>query len=183
MHLYRTSILWAALLAAPVLAAPPSVGQPAPDFTLSSVQGAPVRLSELTAQSPVALIVLRGFPGYQCPLCQRQVQDFLKHASAFTDAGVQLVFIYPGPRDTIDAKARQFLEDKPLPPGVHMLLDPGYEFTALYGLRWDAPRETAFPSTFLIDKGGRVYFQKVAMLHGGRTTAAEIIALLPRRKP
>lgn len=169
----------------PAVAAPPAVGSKAADFRLTSVRGNAVRLSELTAQSPVALIVLRGYPGYQCPLCQRQVHDFVRHAQAFADAGVKVVFVYPGPPDELDAKANQFLQDKNFPGHFEMLVDPGYEFTNLYGLRWDAPRETAYPSTLLIDREGVIYFQKVARMHGGRTTAAEILDLLPKkaRKP
>lgn len=45
--------------------APPAVGDKAPEFTLRSVAGTEVRLSELVAQGPVALVVLRGYPGYQ----------------------------------------------------------------------------------------------------------------------
>jgi len=182
LQIYRNLILAAGMLAIPALAAPPVVGQTATDFSLRSVRGSEVRLSELTAQSKVALLVLRGFPGYQCPLCQRQVHDFVKHATAFAEAGVKVVFVYPGPRDAVSAKANQFLEDKNFPESFEMLLDPDYEFTNLYGLRWDAPKETAFPSTFLLEKGGTVSFQKVAKLHGGRTTAAEVLALLPRPK-
>ncbi len=66
---------------------------------------------------------------------------------------------------------------------MELLLDPGYDFTNLYGLRWDAPNETAYPSTFLIDSKGVVFFSKVVKEHGGRTTAAEIIDALPKRKP
>lgn len=182
MRIYKNLIVAAALHAVAALAAPPVVGQSATDFSLRSVRGETVRLSDLTAQSKVALLVLRGFPGYQCPLCQRQVHDFVKHATAFAEAGVKVVFVYPGPRDTVGAKANQFLEDKNFPQSFEMLLDPDYEFTNLYGLRWDAPKETAFPSTFLIEKGGTVSFQKVARLHGGRTTAAEVLDLLPRKK-
>lgn len=182
LQIYKNLILAAGILAIPALASPPVVGQSATDFSLTSVRGSAVRLSELTAQSKVMLLVLRGFPGYQCPLCQRQVHDFVKHAGAFAEAGVKVVFVYPGPRDTVGAKANQFLEDKNFPESFEMLLDPDYEFTNLYGLRWDAPKETAYPSTFLIEKGGTVSFQKVAKLHGGRTTAAEVLDLLPRRK-
>ncbi|MBS1826843.1 MAG: AhpC/TSA family protein [Acidobacteria bacterium] len=170
------------MLAVPVMAGSPVVGESLPDFTLTSTRGKAVRLSELTAGSPVALIVLRGYPGYQCPLCQRQVHDFVKHAAAFEEAGVKLVFVYPGPPDALDTKATQFLQDKNFPDSFEMLLDPGYEFTNLFGLRWDAPKETAYPSTFLIEKGGTLYFQKVAKLHGGRTTAAEVLELLPRKR-
>jgi len=53
----------------------------------------------------------------------------------------------------------------------------------LYGLRWDAPRETAYPSTFLIDRQGVIFFSMIVKEHGGRTTAAEILDALPKRKP
>jgi peroxiredoxin len=157
------------------------VGNKAPEFSLNSVHGTAVRLSDLTAKSPVALIVLRGYPGYQCPFCQRQVQEFIEKQKAFADAGVQVVFIYPGPPADLNSKANEFLEGKNFPESFQMLLDPDYKFTTLYGLRWDAPKETAYPSTFMIDGKGVIYFEKMAKLHGGRTTAAEVIDLLPKK--
>ena len=60
------------------------------------------------------------------------------------------------------------------------MLDPGYEFTNLYGLRWDAAQETAYPSTFLIDRQGVVFFSKIVKEHGGRTTATEILDAMPK---
>jgi len=41
-----------------------------------------VSLANLNHQGPVVLIVLRGYPGYQCPYCTRQVHDFPTSASA-----------------------------------------------------------------------------------------------------
>jgi peroxiredoxin len=165
-----------ALLAAPLLpgAAPPNIGEKAPDFTLPSVAGEPVKFSDLTAKSPVALVVLRGYPGYQCPFCQRQVQDFIESAKEFESMGVQVVFVYPGPPDKLTAQAGEFMANKDFPKSFSMLLDPGYKFTNQYGLRWDAPRETAYPSTFLFDESGTVFYSQVAKLHGGRTSAAVI---------
>lgn len=51
-----------------------------------------------------------------------------------------------------------------------------------YGLRWDAAHETAYPSTFLIDRQGVIFFSKIVKEHGGRTTAAEILDAMPKRK-
>jgi peroxiredoxin len=90
--------------------------------------------------------------------------------------------VYPGPTQGLGARAKEFLADKTLPDNVDLLLDPGYQFTKLYGVRWDAPRETAYPSTFLIDRNGVVVFSKVAKGHGGRTTAAEVLEALPKQK-
>jgi peroxiredoxin len=164
-------------------AAPPTVGDKAPDFKLSTPEGKSVQLSEFAAKGPVVLVVLRGYPGYQCPYCNRQVQDFIQKSQSFAEAGAHVVLVYPGPPQDLGAKANEFLADKNLPENFDLVLDPGYEFTNAYGLRWDAPHETAYPSTFLIDRQGSIFFSKIVKEHGGRTTAAEILDALPKRKP
>ena len=164
-------------------AAPPTVGEKARDFTLSTPEGKHVRLSEVISQGPVVLVVLRGYPGYQCPYCNRQVQDFIQKSQGFTDAGAHVVLVYPGPAQDLGTKANEFLADKKLPDHFDLVLDPDYEATNLYGLRWDAPHETAYPSTFLIDRQGAIFFSKIVKEHGGRTTAAEILDALPKAKP
>jgi peroxiredoxin len=161
-------------------AAPPLVGEKAPDFALSTPEGKSVRLSEAVSKSPVVLVVLRGYPGYQCPYCNRQVQDFIQKAQGFADAGAHVILVYPGPPQDLNAKANEFLADKKLPANFDLVLDPGYEFTNLYGLRWDAAQETAYPSTFLIDRKGVVFFSKIVKEHGGRTTATEILDAMPK---
>ncbi len=166
----------------PTASTPPAVGDKAPDFTLATIQGKKVQLSELTAKSPVVLVVLRGFPGYQCPLCNQQVHGFLKQAQDFANAGARIVLVYPGPSEKLGERASEFLTDKKLPDNFDLLLDPGYEFTNLYGLRWDAPKETAYPSTFLIDQKGVVFFAKISKTHGGRTSAIELIEALAKQK-
>jgi peroxiredoxin len=160
----------------------PSVGDKAPDFALATTDGKEVRLSQRTSSGSVVLIVLRGYPGYQCPYCNRQTQDFIRNSRAFADAGVQVVLVYPGPAQDLGKRAKEFLADKSFPSNFALLLDPDYKFTNLYGLRWDAPHETAYPSTFLIDHDGIIFFSKVAKEHGGRTSASEILEALPRPK-
>jgi len=164
-------------------AAPPAVGEKAPDFKLTTPEGKSVRLSEVMEKGPVVLVVLRGYPGYQCPYCNRQVQDFIQKSQSFADAGAHVVLVYPGPSQDLEARANEFLADKKLPGNFDLVLDPGYEFTSSYGLRWDAPHETAYPSTFLIDRQGVIFFSKIVREHGGRTTAAEIVGALPKPKP
>ncbi len=162
--------------------AAPTVGEKAPDFVLATPEGKSVRLSEAILKGPVVLVVLRGYPGYQCPYCNRQVQDFIQRWQGFADAGARVVMVYPGPPQDLGVKAGEFLADKKFPDNFDLLLDPGYEFTTLSGLRWDAPHETAYPSTFLIDRQGFIFFSKIVKEHGGRSTAAEILDALPKRK-
>ncbi len=161
----------------------PQVGAKAPDFSLATPEGKPVRLFKLIGRGDVVLIALRGYPGYQCPFCQKQVHDFVTHAKAFADRGVQVVFVYPGPGAKLDEHAKEFLsQEEALPANLHMVLDPDYAFTNLYGLRWDAPQETAYPSTFLIDRKGWVFWEKVVKSHGDRTTAEQVLAELGKSR-
>lgn len=143
-----TVVGWGAALPAGGLAAedrPPTVGQPAPPFELPDQAGGRRTLAEFTRQGPVVLLVLRGFPGYQCPICNRQVGQYLADAGKFRQAGATVVMIYPGSAGGLKARAQEFLTGKTLPPNFHLLIDPDYTFTTAWKLRWDAPQETAYP--------------------------------------
>jgi peroxiredoxin len=156
----------------------PAIGEKAPDFLLKNIDGAMVRLADRVANGPVVVVVLRGFPGYQCPYCNRQVADYLKNAERFAEAGARVVLVYPGPAPDLQQRATEFVAGRILPKHFDLLLDPDYEVTNLYGLRWDAPHETAYPSTFVISRAGLVLFRKISKQHGGRTTAAEVLEVL-----
>ena len=162
---------------------PPSVGSSAPDFTLNTLDGQPVRLNDLTAKYEVVLVVLRGWPGYQCPFCTRQAHDFVNHEKELAADGVQVVMVYPGPADDLKAHAAEFLQDKNWPKDFLLVLDPDYSFTKAYGLRWDAPKETAYPSTFIIGKDGKVAFAHVSKKHGDRVSAEAVLKALHPAMP
>ncbi len=156
----------------------PKVGQPAPNFALKGLDGKTVELSALLEDGPVALVVLRGFPGYQCPICNQQVLGLLRAQNDLEAAGAQVVLIYPGPSDQLQAKAEEFLGSKTLPDSFSFLIDPDYRFTNAYGLRWDQPRETAYPSAFVIDEDGKITYAKISRSHGGRAPASELVQAL-----
>jgi thioredoxin-dependent peroxiredoxin len=160
---------------------PPAVGDEARDFELSALGGDKVKLSKLTDAGPVVLVVLRGYPGYQCPLCTRQFGEFLDKADEFKKVGAQVVFVYPGPAEKLKERAGEFVKGKDYPAHFQFLLDPDYTFTNAYGLRWDAKNETAYPSTFVIDGKRRVTFAKVSKTHGDRSKVTDVIAAIPGR--
>lgn len=182
VSLFLSLLFLASAPSQPTVSTPPGVGDKAPDFTLATQAGTRVKLSAVTAKTPVVLVVLRGYPGYQCPLCNLQVHEFIKNAQGFAEAKVHVILVYPGPPDNLGTRASEFVADKKLPDNFDLLLDPGYEFTNLYGLRWDAPNETAYPSTFLIDRDGIVFFSQVSKTHGGRTKAADLLEVLRKKK-
>jgi thioredoxin-dependent peroxiredoxin len=160
--------------------APPKVGDAAIDFTLADPKGQSVKLSTVNKQGPVVLVVLRGHPGYQCPLCTRQVGEIIAQGGKFREAGATVLFVYPGPAKELDKHAKEFLANTELPEGFTLLLDPDYKFTNAWKLRWNAANETAYPSTFVLAKGGAIRFAKVSQSHGDRTGPAEILKALAK---
>jgi peroxiredoxin Q/BCP len=162
---------------AAVAADPPKAGDKAPDFTLNTLDDQTVQLSELTKQGPVVLVVLRGWPGYQCPACDGQVHDFIKSAPSFAAAKAQVVFVYPGPAKELTAHAAEFKswKGRQWPTDFLFALDPDYTFTTAYHLRWDAPKETAYPATFVIDQHNLIRHAKISHTHGDRAKASDIL--------
>lgn len=171
------------LLAPRLSAATPTVGETAPDFTLNTLTGRSVKLSALPAKGQTVLVLLRGWPGYQCPFCTTQVYEYMGHAADFAARGVQVILIYPGPSEALQAHAEEFLKDKPLPENIVFLLDPNYEFTNRYSLRWEGQAETAYPSTFVLDRTRVVRFAHVSREHGDRISAAAVLRFLDPSKP
>jgi thioredoxin-dependent peroxiredoxin len=158
----------------------PSVGGVAPNFVLRTLDDKQVELQQLIAKSPVVLVVLRGWPGYQCPLCTRQVQEFIAQAPQFHERGAHVVMVYPGPAPKLEEHAREFLKNKNWPAEFTFVADPDYQMITRYGLRWDAKNETAYPSTFIIDREGKVQFAYVSKTHGDRVSAAKVMAEVGR---
>ena len=157
----------------------PAVGASAPDFTLSTPTGTAVRLSQDLGKEKVVLVMLRGFPGYQCPYCEKQVHDFVDHASAFSKAHARVLLVYPGPPADLDQHAKEFIaKQSELPANIVLVTDPDYAMTNKYGLRWDAPHETAYPSTFVLDPHGKILFEKVSHTHGDRLSAEDALSAL-----
>jgi peroxiredoxin len=157
---------------------PPAVGDKAPDFVLKDLQGTEVSLGEQLKQGPVVVIVLRGYPGYQCPICSRQFAEMIGKGKEFADAKATVLFVYPGPADDLDKYAKEFVGGKTFPENYRFLIDPDFKFTELYGLRWNAPKETAYPSSFVVGRNDVITFAKVSHSHGDRASSSELLEAL-----
>ena len=115
-------------------AAIPKVGDPAVDFTLKTPAGEPVRLATLNEKGPVVLVVLRGWPGYQCPICTRQVGELMGKSAELAAAKAQVLLVYPGPSSHLEEHAEEFVRGKSLPDNFSFVIDPDYVFTNKYEL-------------------------------------------------
>jgi peroxiredoxin len=155
---------------------PPAVGEKAANFELPVV-GADdyIELKQQYASQPVVVVVLRGYPGYQCPLCNRQVGALINRAKALAKAAGKVILVYPGEPTELERHAEQFLGSRTVPEPLVLVRDPDMKMVTQWGLRWNAPRETAYPATFVINKSGRVAWSKISKSHAGRSTVAEIL--------
>ncbi|WP_167604753.1 peroxiredoxin family protein [Maribellus sediminis] len=172
------------LISLPIIAlaqnAKVKTGDKAINFKLDLIGGESIKLSQLYKEGPVVLIVLRGWPEYQCPICTRQVGEFIAGTDQFKASGARVLFVYPGPSEVLLEKATEFASDFSFPDGFFFALDPNYKMINKYGLRWDAPKETAYPSTFVINKKGTVIYSKVSSTHGDRSDVTEVAAALEK---
>jgi peroxiredoxin len=176
-HLSRAAVIVSAtLFGTALIAQTPAIGAKAPDFTLSTPTGMSVQMYKEMHGHRLVLVVLRGFPGYQCPFCEKQVHDFIDHAADFQAKNTRVLLVYPGPPGDLDDRAKDFLaKQTELPANIVLVTDPDYKVTNLYGLRWDAPHETAYPSTFVLDKKGTISFEKISHSHGDRLSAQDAL--------
>lgn len=174
------TLLFSLLMVVSSFAQVPAVGMKAPDFTLFSPSGKVVTMSSEQRGHNLVLVVLRGYPGYDCPFCVQQVHDFITYGPKFAAKNSRVLLVYPGPPADLDQHAKAFLEKQAnLPVNVVLVTDPDYKMTNLYSLRWDAPHETAYPSTFILDAKGIIAFEKISHGHGDRLTAQEALEHLP----
>ena len=179
-RLQNLSCVYVALSAlffgATLLAETPAVGAKAPDFTLSTPIGRPVQMSKELHGHNLVLVVLRGFPGYQCPYCEKQVHDLVEHAADFAAKNVTVLLVYPGPPADLDQHAKEFLaKQSGLPMNIVLVTDPDYAMTNAYGLRWNAPHEAAYPSTFILDRDRTIRFEKISHSHGDRLSVQDTL--------
>jgi hypothetical protein len=171
--------LLACVLPLTLHAAPPKVGDKAPDFALKTLEDhcAPERLDR------------DGKDGARCSARLAGISMPTLHPAG---AGLHRVGVWfcvrqgarrhglsrPGGRP--QSARDRVLEKQAMAEGVCL----PYRFKFHDGQRirfaMDAPGETAYPSTFVLDRKGVVRFAKISRSHGDRTKSADILEELKR---
>jgi peroxiredoxin len=110
-----------------VASAPESaaVGQPAPHFSLTSVQGGTVDLSAYRGRRNVVVWFSRGFT---CPFCRVYMDDMSEGYDALRAAGTEVIQVGPN----LLQAARVFFG--PVPTPYPFVCDPEKRLFAVYGL-------------------------------------------------
>ena len=154
----------------------PGVGQRAPDFELPLVgQKKFLNLRDEYRDGPVVVIVLRGYPGYQCPICKNQFNAVVNRAKALSSESKCVVLVYPGKADQLEKNSKRFLGSRKLPHPIRVVRDDDMQMVKEWGIRWDARNQTAYPATFIVDQNGRIAWKKVSSTSAGRSSVEEIL--------
>ena len=161
----------------------PKEGSKIGEITGTTLNGADFSLLKMIEKGSVVLVMLRGYPGKQCPVCSTQVAGYIAKAEAFEEErNTPVIFIYPGKVSDLDKRASEFTapleKEVDLPGNFTFLLDQDFEITNQLKLRWDKAGETAYPAAFVIDHDGYIQYAKVSDNHGDRATADEILEFL-----
>lgn len=119
----------------------------APDFSLSDQYGTQWTLSELKGKT-----VILNFWATWCPPCRMEMPAFQKVHDELIDEGNEDVFI-------LGIAAPNYFREKDLPEIVKFLDTNGYSYPCLMdfdGIVTEKYYISAFPTTFLINKDGKV---------------------------
>ena len=128
------------------------VGMEAPDFTLPSVQGTDVSLSDFWGKKHVVLVFIRGF---LWPFCRKHLAQLRQDYDKFKDLDAEIVVIAP---HTLNDSQRYFKRNQLPFPGLMTTSHRVYDlFDVQIAHRW---RQAGF-GLFIIDKDGIVQFAYV----------------------
>jgi peroxiredoxin Q/BCP len=130
----------------------PEVGQPAPNFTLTSTEGNDVSLSNFKGKQSV---VLYFYPRDDTPGCTAEACSFRDLRSLFNENGAEILGVSP---DTI--KSHKKFQDK-FHLNFPLLADPDHQVAEQYGV-WQLKKFMGREymgiarTTFVIDPSGNI---------------------------
>lgn len=128
------------------------------DLTLVDQAGQPYKLSQFKGQKNVVLVITRGFSGSVCPFCSAQTSRLVANYKQFQRRDAEVLLVFPGPAKHLPQFLRSVKEyadntEVPFP----ILLDENLAATEQLGIKG----MLAKPSTYILDKEGRVRFAYV----------------------
>lgn len=143
------------------------VGDKAPDFTLSDLDGDPWNLSEHSGK----VVVLLFYPGDDTPVCTAQLCSVRDNWSRYQETGAEVVGI-----STDSVGSHKSFADK-YSLTLKLLSDEKGEVVADYGMKSWLPGRSA-RGVVVIGKDGNVAYHKVQSLSVFRPSDDEVLAAI-----
>jgi thiol-disulfide isomerase/thioredoxin len=139
--------VWVITTITPVEEHPPPrpVSFPAPDFTLPTLSGAPIRLADFRGQ-----VILLNFWATWCVPCRMEMPALEALYQRHKDAGLAVLAVNLDMLSTAGVEA--FVKEVAVT--FQIVLDPSWSTAQVY-------RVVGLPTTYLIDRGGNVVVREV----------------------
>ena len=122
----------------------PEVGRPAPDFSVTTLDGSTLRLSDLRGK-----VVFVNLWATWCPPCREEMPSMVRFYEAFKAQGVEIIAVS---EDKDPEALRRFVAAQRIPFPVG--LDPDKKIYTLY-------RATGVPETHLLNKKGVIEVSRI----------------------
>ena len=136
-----------------------------------------VKLTDYFGKQNVVLVFTRGFSGMLCPFCRTQSSRLVANYDEFKKRNAEVLLVYPGDSEHLEefitaAKVSEKREVDKI--GFPILLDP--DLRAVNYLQIAA--DLAFPSTYILDKEGKVRFAYVGEAPNDRPSVKALLGQL-----
>jgi peroxiredoxin len=141
------------------------VDQAALDLTFVDRNGKPVALKDYRDKKNVVLVVTRGYAGAIDPYCSAQTTRLIIKYQDFKDRDAEVLLVFPGPKEQLPAfisRAERGAEFDEV--AFPVLLDEKLDAVNKLGIRGDLAK----PSTYIIDKQGKIRFAYVGAKNDDR---------------
>jgi antitoxin component YwqK of YwqJK toxin-antitoxin module/peroxiredoxin len=147
------------------------LGKPLPATRFLAADGRVVDLKERSAKRPAVLVFLRGFSGQVCLYCAAQTSALSNAMPRFSDQGIDVFLVYPGPVDAVPAFIQAVKSLRKEPPPMPVFLDVSLLAVRALGIE----DNLAKPTSVIIDPSGQVRWAYVGKTIADRPSVSDLL--------
>ncbi len=148
------------------------VGMHMPQDRFLSSTGSVIDLKRF--KRPLVVVIMRGFSGQVCIYCATQTAAIANNYKRFTEAGGDVVVIYPGPTESVPAfvQAVQTLRKDPPP------MDIGLDVSLLLVRGLGIEENLAKPTSLVLDRDGKIAYAYIGATMADRPSVDDLLHAL-----
>ncbi len=150
------------------------------DLKFKDKNGKTISIADYMDKKNLVLVFTKGFSGMICPYCKTQTSRLIANYKKFAAADAEVIVVFPGDRGKLDDFMKAALETEkeeidtvPFP----IVLDEDFVATDFFDIRGSLVE----PSTFILDKKGKVQLAYVAQ-ENNTTDRPSVTAMLKKLK-